>query len=369
MTGSELKLEDLINIETPSLRVRSRESIHREFKEIYNTKSLSKYAKTIAAMANTDGGFMLFGIADRPNRLVGIDPATFPDAADISNALGNWFDPHINFTVHELTYAGKVVMAVEVAECTMKPVICKKTFTVKETKTKKGQPETKDKTILSEGAVYRRYSGKTEQIHFPELQEIFTERDRKTYSALLENLSNMQRIGIERVGIADISAMGADGGYSKIYVSKEAIENLNLIDKGKFVETEAEGDPAYFVAGTVQLHETTEVPVDDEDRLKPGKVVGMLSDEARKRLFPAFKLSPYHLVKYAKEAGIREDKDNFDNRYCKWDEQAGQWFYREAFVRHLRKALIDEPRDTLAKLSTKANVDKFDKHHKDSGKD
>lgn len=364
-----MKLEDLITIESPSLRVRSRESIHREFKEIYHTKSLPKYAKTIAAMANTDGGFVLFGIADRPNRLVGIDPAVFPDSATLSNSLQNWFDPHINFTVHELPFDGRTVIAIEVNECTMKPVICKKVVTVTVTKKKKGKTETTDQTILSEGAIYRRYSGKTEQIHFSELQEIFSERDRQTYSALLENLSNMQRIGIERVGIADISAMGADAGVSKIYVSKEAIKNLNLIDKGKFVETEAEGDPAYFVAGTVKLHETTEVPIDDEDRLKPGKVVSMLDEEARKQLFPTFRLSPYHLVKYAKKSGIREDKNNFDNRYCKWDEQAAQWFYREAFVRHLRKALLDEPRETLAKLSTKANVDQFEKHHKDSQKD
>lgn len=361
-----MKLEDLIKIDKLNLRVRSHECASREFKEVFDTKALSKYAKTIAAMANTAGGFVLFGIADKPNRLVGIDPATFPDTATLSNSLGNWFDPHINFTVYELTYDGKVVMAVEIAECTMKPVICKKTVTVQETKTKtkKGKTETKDKTILSEGAVYRRYSGKTEQIHFPELQEIFTERDRETYSALLENLSNMQRIGIERVGIVDISATGADGGLSKIYVSKEAIENLNLIDKGKFVETEAEGDPAYFVAGTVQLHETTEVPVDDEDRLKPGTVARMLSEDARKYLYPSVKILPLHLFKYAQVYSLREDKNKFDERYCKWDEQAGMWFYREAFVRKFRKELIEKPRETLAKISSKANVEKFDRHHK-----
>lgn len=359
-----MDLEDLITIESPNLRVRSRESVHREFKEIYDPKALAKYAKTIAAMANTDGGHVLFGIADRPNRLVGIEPDTIPDTATLSNSFENWFDPHINFTVHELTFDGKTVMVVKVKECTMKPVICKKTVTVKETKTKKGKTETKDKTILSEGAVYRRYSGKTEQIHFPELQEIFIERDQKTFSALLESLNNIRRIGVERVGIADISAMGADGGFSKIYVSKEAIENLNLIDKGKFVETEAEGDPAYFVAGTVQLHETTEVPVDDEDRLKPGTVAKMLSEDARKYLYPSMKISPSHLFKYAKEHGLREDKNKFDDRYCKWDEQAGVWFYREAFVRKFRKDLIEKPRDTLSKISSKVNVEKFDKHHK-----
>lgn len=360
----DVKLDDLIAINPNDLTVKSRESLHREFKELYEKKSLPKYAKTLAAMANTDGGFLFFGIADKPNRLVGIDPRTFPDAATLSNALENWFDPHFNIEIQEYEYAGLVVIAIRIQESHIKPVICKKNATIVVEAKKDGRIEKIDKQLLSEGAIYRRYFGKTEQIHFAELYEIFAERDRKIYQSLMETMKNIQRVGVERVGIVDVSSMEIGAGLSRIYLSKEAIDNLNLIDKGKFVETEDEGETSYFVAGTVQLHEATEVPVDDEDRIKPGQTAKMLSEDARKYLFPSFNLSFTHLAKYSRETGIRDDHENYDNRYCKWDEQAEQWFYRQAFVELLKKKLREQPRDTLEKLSSTANLDKFDEHQR-----
>jgi hypothetical protein len=359
-----LRLEELIKIDPKSLAVKSRESLHREFKELFNTASLPKYAKTIAAMANTDGGYIYFGIADRPNRIVGCDPETIPDSAVLSDSLNNWFEPHVNVEIIEFEYSDLKVVAFKILESQVKPVICKKNATVVLERTKRGKVERNDKTVLSEGAIYRRYAGKTQQIRFAELHEIFLERDRIIYSALLENMKSIQRIGVERVGIADVSAMSTGGDISRIYLSKEAIKNLNLIDKGKFVETEAEGDTSYFVAGTVKLHETTEVPVDDADRIKPGVVASSLSEDARRLLFPTFRLSYTHLAKYARQTEIRVDTEQYDNRYCKWDEQAQQWFYREAFVRHLKKSLVENPRDTLEKLSAKQNLEEFDRYHK-----
>lgn len=193
--------------------------------------------------------------------------------------------------------------------------------------------------------------------------EIFEQRDQRIYATLLENLANIQRIGAERVGIADVTAMGKSGEVSKIYLSKEAIKNLNLIDKGKFVETEAEGDPAYFIAGSVNLHETTEVPVDDEDRIKPGAAAKLLQDDARKAFFPDYKISPMHVHKFATINKFRGPDKEYNNRYCKWDEQAESWFYREAFVRLLRKNIIENPRETLEMISSAKNLELFDKHH------
>lgn len=357
------KLDAVLDIDRSTKHVKSRESMHREFKSTFDNASLAKYAKTMAAMANTHGGTIYFGIADRPNRVVGIDRELIPDEANISNDLENWFEPHIAYTIQEYTYSELTVMGIEIKESPSKPIICKKNKTLTVEKRRRRRVEQKQLQILTEGTVYRRYSGKTEHIKFPELLEIFEQRDQRIYATLLENLANIQRIGAERVGIADVTAMGKSGEVSKIYLSKEAIKNLNLIDKGKFVETEAEGDPAYFIAGSVNLHETTEVPVDDEDRIKPGAAAKLLQDDARKAFFPDYKISPMNVHKFATINKFRGPDKEYNNRYCKWDEQAESWFYREAFVRLLRKNIIENPRETLEMISSAKNLELFDKHH------
>jgi hypothetical protein len=358
------KLEDLLIIEKGTGLVRSRESERREFKQIYNNHSLAEYAKTMAAMANTSGGQLFFGIAEKPNRVLGIDHATFPDSASISSSLNNWFEPAIRFSVYEFAFAGVNVLMVDVQEAPTKPVVCKKNATILAERKKGGNIERFDKLVLAEGAVYWRYGAKNEPIRFAELTEIFRERDQRVYASLLETIDNIRRIGPERVGIADVSALSAGGELTKIYLSKEAVKHLNVIDKGRFVEAEGEGEPAYFIHGTVTMHEVAEIPVDDTDRLKPGTVVKMLSDEAKKAFYSAFHLSPSHLAKYAKEEGFRESSEDFNNTYCKWDEQAAQWFYREAFVRNLRKAMIEKPREILGKLSSAKSLELYDANYK-----
>ena len=54
-------------------RLNSRESSWLEFKEKFSFGSLSKYAKTMAAFANTQGGYIVFGVKNQPHRMVGIE--------------------------------------------------------------------------------------------------------------------------------------------------------------------------------------------------------------------------------------------------------------------------------------------------------
>ena len=53
-------------------RLISRESSWLEFKESFGWHSLAKYLKTSAAYANTKGGYIVFGVADRPHILKGL---------------------------------------------------------------------------------------------------------------------------------------------------------------------------------------------------------------------------------------------------------------------------------------------------------
>lgn len=73
-------LSDLIDFNL-NLRVTSREGKHREFKRSFNNQQIAKYAKTLAAFSNTDGGVLIFGVTDSPRNIVGIDEAVFPEEA------------------------------------------------------------------------------------------------------------------------------------------------------------------------------------------------------------------------------------------------------------------------------------------------
>lgn len=312
-------------------------------------------------MANTHGGELIFGISDSPRTIVGINNLDeIPDESIITNRLQEWFQPCINYEIFEVSYNELTLLVIRIQESNLKPVVC--TSTQNFTQIRRGKENVKNITI--EGDIYRRYNGRTERIKFAELNEIIIERQQSHFEALLENMRTIQKIGVERIGIADLTASSEDASLSKIYLSNEAIKNLNLIDKGKFVETEAEGDPAYFVNGTVQLHETTEIPVDDNDRIRPKSVVETLAKDAQTNLFPEFKLSANHLNRYAKFYKLRINETEFDNRYCKYDEQADVWFYREAFARRLRKELIEEPRKTLEIMAARKYLERFDDYHK-----
>jgi predicted HTH transcriptional regulator len=58
-------------------KIKSRERIDLEYKETFNLGSSSKYAKTMASFANNIGGYIIFGVKDRPRQIVGVNSAFF----------------------------------------------------------------------------------------------------------------------------------------------------------------------------------------------------------------------------------------------------------------------------------------------------
>lgn len=54
------------------LRIINREGSTIEFKESYNHAGMAQYFKTMAAFANNSGGYIIFGVGDRPRRLIGL---------------------------------------------------------------------------------------------------------------------------------------------------------------------------------------------------------------------------------------------------------------------------------------------------------
>lgn len=169
------RVEELIQFDGESLTVFSREGKHREFKQKFNQAEFSRYAKALAAFCNTDGGSLFFGVAEKPRRIEGVDPATIPDEAAWTDRLRRDFDPEIPIEVREYRVAGRCVVAIRVERHVQRPVICKRTRTAQIER--RGRQT--DQTITQECVVYYRQSGQTRPIAFTEMQNLLQERDER----------------------------------------------------------------------------------------------------------------------------------------------------------------------------------------------
>ena len=156
--------EELINL----LRLKDGKLFHREgrtleFKEQFNLAGLADYFRDFAAFANNKGGFLIFGVSDRPRELRGLSLRSAEafekvDPEKISGYLGQLFSSEIAWESVIVEVGGKKFAAFKVFEASMKPVIAL-------------ADEGKDQSIRN-GDIYYRYGGRTQRILSAELQAI-----------------------------------------------------------------------------------------------------------------------------------------------------------------------------------------------------
>lgn len=144
------RLEDLIDFDKVTLSVSSREGKHREFKQQFTTGDFSRFTKVLAAFCNTGGGVLIFGVAEKPNRIEGVELATIPDEAAWTDRLKKDFDPEIPFEIRHYELNRLKVVAVGVERHVQPPVICKRDATVR---IKKRDKQT-DETVIQQGTIY-----------------------------------------------------------------------------------------------------------------------------------------------------------------------------------------------------------------------
>src|ERR1035441_799185 len=93
-------LEDIFKFDSDNaMRLASRESSRLDFKESFNLGSADEYARTMAAFANTAGGYLVFGVKDKPRTLIGLKSDNFDgvDPAKVTQALNERFAPEIHW--------------------------------------------------------------------------------------------------------------------------------------------------------------------------------------------------------------------------------------------------------------------------------
>lgn len=348
-------LSELIDFDGGTLRVTSRESRHREFKQVIEKEALAAYCKSLAAFANTEGGVILFGISDKMRTIVGVDQDRILDDADISSRLRENFDPVPLFESATYEINGLHVHGVFVEKHANRPILCKKTNT-RRIPDRKGVPV--DQEVLRESAIYFRYSGQTRTIGYAELARLLDEREQSRMRSILETLKAVERVGYDRVGIVDATTMGSPGGATKLYVSRETAKHLNFIDRGRFVESDDEAAPAYIVAGTVQLNEVIHAPMEEADKNLPKEVGERLAPVTRELYGPGVKLSGQQVSKLLAKYGFCAE-EKFDPRYCVHERKLKRKFVTREGIRALEERMRADPLDAIRTFGAKAAVEAY----------
>jgi predicted HTH transcriptional regulator len=115
LLGLPNEFGELIQFDPKVYVVTSREGKHREFKQAFVENDFADYTKTLAAFGNAAGGCIVFGISDKPRKIVGIGNIT--DEAQWADRLKDEFDPEIViasrvYVVDEMTI---LVIGVDIA--------------------------------------------------------------------------------------------------------------------------------------------------------------------------------------------------------------------------------------------------------------
>ncbi len=251
-----MDLEHLNNYKYLELQgnfVKNRESEHREFKLIFDTKELPKYAKIMASFANRDGGVLFFGIKDSPRELIGIKNNHLPTELTIANFLKEYFEPAITFDFETKQINEKLILLITTHSNIHKPTICKKE--------KKVTVDEKMDEILRTGAIYYRYSSATEEIKYAELKKILDDQLNHNFQALVQNITILHEVGLDKAAISSAVDLCGENTAASVFLANETVNNINWIKKGSLTTEEKKGGNAYFVEKQIELkHGIVSVP-------------------------------------------------------------------------------------------------------------
>ncbi len=229
------------------------ETNHVEFKESFVFASLKSYAKTMAAFANTKGGYIVFGVKNQPKIIVGLQSDSLDklDAAKLTGSLNDLFSPKISFRKHVTIMGTTKIGFIYTFPSIVKPVMAKHDY----------QPEVK------EGEIYYRYEARTEKIKYPELRSIIDDQRRRETELWLKYMSHITKMGVDNISIVSSSNGEVIGSSSRTtFLDEKTLEQIQFVNEGQLHESD--GEPTLKLVGDMQevplgiKPETIEVPIE-----------------------------------------------------------------------------------------------------------
>ena len=289
-----------------------RESQTLEFKESFNFAGLSEYFRDFAAFANNKGGWLIFGVKDRPKReLIGLNDKSSEqfdkiDPEKISGFLLDLFSGNIVWKHDVVEIQGMNFGFFFIEEAKIKPIICKK-----------------DEGEIRNGEIYFRYGGRTQKIQYAELEDIINHRIERQNSQWMDLISKIGKSGPQNAAILDLDKVAISKNNSQILVvDDKLIKGINWIKEGSF--NEKEGAPTLKLVGEVQPIDTVEVI--KKERVNRLKEYPLSAKELADAIKAKANISSNNVWRIINENNIKSNPDysiyNFRNK--KQEEQYGK---------------------------------------------
>lgn len=241
---SSEKLSELFILNKEKNKLIKRESVTLEFKESFNYGSMAMYFRTIVSFANRNGGYIIFGVKDKPRELIGLKEKNLESFENLkieefTNNLNEYFSLEILWEHGIYEFNGKSFGIIYVYELENKPAICRKNYDNKE-----------DKYSLKDGDIYYRYAGRSQKIRYTELSDIIENKRKKEERMWLEYLIKSAKIGIENIGLLNFKNGNIEGkNINSIYIDENLLQQIRFIQEGKFEEKE--GTPTLRLMGEI----------------------------------------------------------------------------------------------------------------------
>lgn len=238
--------------------LKTHESETTECKESFCVKPEHRFAdplRSIAGLANNNGGFVFFGVKELPDgslNVVGLNDETFAltDPADLNRSLAGSLNPIPVFTMFSLEFDGRLVGVVHIQKHELPPVIAIKNVN----------------NEFKEGAIYYRYVGETRTIKPGELQQIIAYREQK---AIAEFSNRISRVAMGAAATLDLETGKVEGRVGSFMIGEDLLPKIQFIREGQF--TEKEGAPALRLIGDVEA--TSEQPQVIRDNITPDATI------------------------------------------------------------------------------------------------
>lgn len=215
-------------------RIISRESGWLEFKESFNWNAKDEYAKSIASFANNKGGYIVFGIKNRPRDLVGLKSDNFEttDEAKITAYINSTFSPEIAFEKFVIVVHSKNIGILYAQQAKSKPVVC-----------------LKNDGEVKEADIYYRYNARSEKIKYAELRMLLEQIKQEEQKNWMEHFEKISKIGPSNTAILDILGGEISGKGGTLVIDKKLVPKLKFIKEGNFQEG---GKPVLKLIGDVK---------------------------------------------------------------------------------------------------------------------
>lgn len=279
-----------------------RESQHLEFKESFNLAGLADYYRDFAAFANNKGGYLIFGVKDKPKReLVGLSERAFErfdklDPETVSGHLLALFSCEICWEHEVYQENGMTFGAFYIYESHQKPVISKKD---------EGKAQT-----LKNGEIYYRYGGRTQKIQSAELETIINKRIEENNKHWIDLVQKIGKSGPQNAAILDTDRGIIEKGETQILVvDPELLSEFQIIKEGEFSETK--GSKTLKLVGNITpINQVEVIKKVREDKLKDYPLSAKdLVIEIKKRNIGMMQKHVWDIIR---ENGIKENKDYCD---------------------------------------------------------